>query len=116
MSEIAQHAAFEIFIFVCICLNTLVLALSWQGMNQKIIDVLEVINLIFTIIYTIEMVVKLIGFGKKYFSDGWNVFDFSIVISAWLGVLLLEVFAIDVGSVTTVIRSFRIARVLKLIK
>ena len=39
-----------------------------------------------------------------------------IVISAWLGIFLLQVFNIDVGSISTIIRSFRIARVLKLIK
>ena len=77
---------------------------------------LEVLNLIFTVIYTVEMIIKLIGLGKKYFQDGWCVFDFAIVLSAWLGLVLLRVFAINVGSVTTVIRSFRIARVLKLIK
>ena len=33
MSKLAQHPAFEIFIFVCICLNTLVLAMTWYGMQ-----------------------------------------------------------------------------------
>ena len=56
------------------------------------------------------------AYGKGYFSDGWNNFDFLIVVSAWLGILLLQVFNIDLGSVSTIIRSFRIARVLKLIK
>ena len=37
-------------------------------------------------------------------------------MSAWTGILLLQVFNIDVGSISTIIRSFRIARVLKLIK
>ena len=116
MAKIANHAYFEIFIFVCICCNTIVLSLKWYAMDQQIISVLEILNFIFTIIYTAEMVIKLTGFGKNYFDDGWNIFDFSIVLSAWLGLMFFEVFAIDIGSVTTVIRSFRIARVLKLIK
>ena len=85
-------------------------------MNENIISVLEVLNYIFTGIYTVEMVIKMIAFGKAYFHDGWSVFDFLIVVSAWLGILLLQVFNIDVGSISTIIRSFRIARVLKLIK
>ena len=116
MSRIAQHTIFEVFIFVCICLNTVVLAMSWYGMEQEIIDVLEILNYIFTVIYTIEMIVKMIAFGKAYFKDGWCVFDFTIVLSAWIGIILLRVFSIDVGSISTIIRSFRIARVLKLIK
>ena len=54
--------------------------------------------------------------GKGYFQDGWCIFDCLIVFSAWIGILLLQVFSIDVGSISTIIRSFRIARVLKLIK
>ena len=85
-------------------------------MDQQIIDVLEILNYIFTVIYTIEMVVKMIAFGKGYFKDSWCIFDFMIVVSAWIGIFLFRVFSIDVGSITTIIRSFRIARVLKLIK
>ena len=33
MMKVAQHTAFEIFIFVCICCNTIVLAMSWYGMD-----------------------------------------------------------------------------------
>lgn len=89
MSRIVQHPAFEIFIFSCICLNTIVLAMSWYGMNQEIIDILEILNYIFTVIYTIEMVAKMIAFGKGYFKDGWCFFDFIIVLSAWIGIILL---------------------------
>jgi len=85
-------------------------------MDQGIIDVLEILNYIFTVIYTIEMIVKMTAFGKAYFKDGWCLFDFIIVLSAWIGLILLKVFLIDVGSISTIIRSFRIARVLKLIK
>ena len=67
-------------------------------------------------IYTVEMVIKIVAFGKAYFKDGWCLFDFIIVLSAWIGLLLFHVFKIDVGSISTIIRSFRIARVLKLIK
>ena len=114
--KIVQNQAFDIIIFTCICLNTIVLALAWYGMNKDILSVLEVLNYIFTGIYTIEMIFKIIAFGKSYFRDGWCIFDFLIVMSAWLGIILLQVFSIDVGSISTIIRSFRIARVLKLIK
>ena len=85
-------------------------------MDEKIIFVLEILNYIFTAIYTIEMVIKIVAMGKGYFQDGWCIFDFLIVVSAWVGILLLQVFNIDVGSISTIIRSFRIARVLKLVK
>ena len=114
--NIAEHKVFELFIFTCICLNTVVLALAWYGIDEDILSVLEVINYIFTGIYTVEMIIKMAAYGKAYFDDGWCIFDFLIVMSAWIGIILLQVFAIDVGSISTIIRSFRIARVLKLIK
>ena len=72
--------------------------------------------MIFTAIYSIEMIIKLTAMRGSYFHDGWCIFDFLIVISAWAGIVLLQVFNINIGSITTIIRSFRIARVLKLIK
>lgn len=89
MTRIVQHQAFDIFIFTCICLNTVVLAMSWYGMEQSILDVLEVLNYIFTVIYTFEMAIKLPAMGKSYFRDNWCLFDFIIVISAWIGIILL---------------------------
>ena len=77
---------------------------------------LEVINYFFTGIYTLEMIIKMISQKRDYFDDGWNIFDFLIVMSAWFGIFALSVFDLQIGPITTIIRSFRIARVLKLIK
>ena len=77
---------------------------------------METINIVFTIIYTVEMVIKLIAFLKHYFDDGWNNFDFLIVLFAWIGFASNKLFDLNVGSLTTVVRAFRILRVLKLIR
>ena len=103
------------FILTCIILNTVCLALSWYGRPDSVSSVLEVLNYIFTFIYTFEFLIKLIAFKKDYFSDGWNNFDFAIVLIAWMGIIALQVFNIDVGPATTIVRSFRISRILKLI-
>ena len=63
-----------------------------------------------------EAALKLIAFGKNYFRDGWNTFDFIIVLGSILGQVLKMLTPIDFGSTTLVVRSFRIARVLKLFK
>ena len=92
------------------------MALAWYHMSDNIVEVLAVFNYAFTGIYTVEMIIKMVAFGKGYFDDGWCIFDFLIVMSAWIGIIALQVFQIDLGSISTIIRSFRIARVLKLIK
>ena len=67
-------------------------------------------------IYTLEFIIKLIAFKKDYFYNGWNIFDFLIVVSAWFGIVATNFFGLDVGPISTVVRSFRIARILKIIK
>jgi hypothetical protein len=100
---------------MCILINTICLALSWYDEPVYVAAIIAPINLAFNIIYTIEATIKLIAFGKNYFNDGWNKFDFTIVIVAWIGQILNNV-GLNIGASTTVIRSFRISRVFKIIR
>lgn len=106
---------FDRLIFLCIVLNTVCLALTWYGEPDGLKETLNKINLVFNIIYTVEATIKLLGLGETFFSDGWNNFDLVIVVSAWLG-FLAQAVGINIGAFTTVIRSFRISRVFKIIK
>jgi hypothetical protein len=51
-------------------------------------EIFENINYIFAFIFTVEAVIKIIALSKTYFLDGWNVFDFVIVVGTLLGVVL----------------------------
>ena len=103
-------------IFICIVLNTICLALSWYGQPDEYKLYLAVFNYIFTAIYTLEFLIKVIAFKRAYFDEYWNVFDFTIVVSAAIGIILEGFFNIDIGNATTIIRSFRIARILKVVR
>lgn len=46
------------------------------------------LNVIFTGIFLIEAIIKLIGLGYNYFKSNWNVFDFVITIASVIDVLL----------------------------
>lgn len=46
------------------------------------------INYIFAGIFTLEAVLKLIGCGTLYFKDGWNIFDFCIVIGTLISIMI----------------------------
>lgn len=112
---VATYPAFENGIFLCILINTICLALTWYDEPSYLQTVISPINLAFNIIYTIEAIIKLIAFGKNYFNDGWNKFDLTIVIVAWIGQILNNI-GLNIGASTTVIRSFRISRVFKIIR
>lgn len=49
-------------------------------------DILYWINVIFIVIFTTECILKTIALRRHYFSIGWNVFDFVVVILSILGV------------------------------
>ena len=48
--------------------------------------------------------------------DNWNVFDFAIVVGTIIGIILLLAANVGLGSVTTLVRTFRVGRILRLIQ
>jgi hypothetical protein len=116
LHALATSKFFENLVFICIVINTGCMAATWYAESKAYTEAMESVNLVFTIIYTVESGIKIVVFGKKYFKDGWNVFDFMIVVVSWLGFFLEAVFKLNVGSAATIIRSFRVARVFKMIR
>lgn len=103
-------------IMICIVLNTIVLMLKWYEQPDNLNFTTDVINQIFTGIFTLEAVIKIIGLERNYFKDSWNIFDFIIVLGS-LGSLGLSLYTtLSLKGATTIIRAFRIARIVRLIK
>ncbi|XP_036378502.1 sodium channel, voltage gated, type V-like, alpha b isoform X1 [Megalops cyprinoides] len=101
----------DLAITVCIVLNTLFMALEHYPMTDEFNRMLSVGNLVFTGIFTAEMVLKIIALDPYYyFQQGWNIFD-SIIVS----LSLMELGLSNVEGLS-VLRSFRLLRVFKLAK
>ncbi|KAM5151941.1 sodium channel protein type 2 subunit alpha-like isoform 6-T6 [Mantella aurantiaca] len=101
----------DLAITICIVLNTLFMAMEHYPITDDFADVLYVGNLVFTGIFTAEMVFKLVALDPYYyFQVGWNIFD-SIIVS----LSLMELGLSDVEGLS-VLRSFRLLRVFKLAK
>ena len=82
------------------------------------IQALEVVNYIFTSIFLAEALVKLLAWGiKQYFNDEWNIFDFFVALGSLIGVIL-QMFDLKFGikGVATVLRSFRVFRLVRLLR
>ena len=63
--RLCTSAPFENFILFLIILNTLLLMLKFQGAPLFYVDILSHFNLLFTLLFTIEAVLKLTSFGPK---------------------------------------------------
>ncbi|GFG40089.1 hypothetical protein Cfor_10976, partial [Coptotermes formosanus] len=101
----------ELFITLCIVVNTLFMALDHYEMNKDMERALKSGNYFFTATFGIEAVLKLMALSPKYyFQEGWNIFDFLIVALSLLELGLEGVQGLSV------LRSFRLLRVFKLAK
>uniref|UniRef100_UPI0037E891E9 sodium channel protein type 2 subunit alpha-like n=1 Tax=Semicossyphus pulcher TaxID=241346 RepID=UPI0037E891E9 len=101
----------DLGITICIVLNTLFMAMEHYPMTEEFNTMLSVGNLVFTGIFTAEMVLKLIAMDPYYyFQQGWNIFDGVIVCLSLMELGLSNVEGLSV------LRSFRLLRVFKLAK
>ena len=66
-------------------------------------------------IYAVEFLLRFAALGTQYFKDGWNVLDFTIVVAAVVSVILEHTTENKQGMAATVVRSFRIFRMFKLL-
>ena len=109
---------FENFIILLIFLNSLILALynyddrdNLTEWNQK----LEGIGQVFTILFTIEMVLKILAQGfiihkNAYLRDAWNWLDFIVVVTGIMEMMDLSWFKVRA------LRTLRVLRPLRSIK
>jgi Ion transport protein len=78
---------------------------------------LENINYVFTAIFALEVIIKLIGQGfKPYFSDGWNTFDCLVAVASGLSIIVSAHTSLSIKGALTLLRTFRILRILRLLK
>uniref|UniRef100_A0A8C9TMK1 Voltage-dependent L-type calcium channel subunit alpha n=1 Tax=Scleropages formosus TaxID=113540 RepID=A0A8C9TMK1_SCLFO len=89
---VVNSTGFEYIMFVLIMLNTLCLAVQHYGQSPLFNYVMDILNMVFTAVFTVEMVLKLIAFKPRgYFGDAWNVFDALVVIGSIVDIVLSEI-------------------------
>ncbi|XP_030010970.1 sodium channel protein type 2 subunit alpha-like [Sphaeramia orbicularis] len=110
--------AFDIVIMILICLNMVTMMVETDDQTKEMDTILYWINLVFIVLFTGECVLKMISLRHYYFTIGWNIFDFVVVILSIVGMFLSEVIEKYFVSPTLfrVIRLARIGRILRLIK
>ncbi|XP_033022295.1 sodium channel protein type 1 subunit alpha isoform X2 [Lacerta agilis] len=116
--DFVTRQVFDISIMILICLNMITMMVETDDQSKDMEDILYRINLIFIVLFTGECVLKLISLRYYYFTIGWNIFDFVVVILSIVGMFLAEIIEKYFVSPTLfrVIRLARIGRILRLIK
>ncbi|XP_026720210.1 voltage-dependent L-type calcium channel subunit alpha-1S isoform X4 [Athene cunicularia] len=113
---VVTSSYFEYLMFFLILLNTICLGMQHYNQSAEMNHISDILNVAFTILFTLEMILKLLAFKVKgYFGDPWNVFDFLIVIGSIIDVILSEIDDSDDNSRVS-ITFFRLFRVMRLVK
>uniref|UniRef100_A0A4W6E046 Voltage-dependent L-type calcium channel subunit alpha n=1 Tax=Lates calcarifer TaxID=8187 RepID=A0A4W6E046_LATCA len=116
--KIINSSQFEYVMFVLILGNTLTLAVQHYEQSKLFTSIMDILNMIFTVVFTIEMIIKLLALrAHHYFIDPWNSFDALIVVGSVLDIAVSEAkhsHCRESGKVS--ITFFRLFRVLRLVK
>uniref|UniRef100_A0A8C7I9H8 Sodium channel protein n=1 Tax=Oncorhynchus kisutch TaxID=8019 RepID=A0A8C7I9H8_ONCKI len=116
--DFVTKQAFDIVIMILICLNMVTMMVEEDDQTPEREKILHWINFVFIVLFTGECTLKMISLRHYYFTIGWNVFDFVVVILSIVGMFLSELIEKYFVSPTLfrVIRLARIGRILRLIK
>ncbi|KAG6939142.1 sodium voltage-gated channel alpha subunit 5 [Chelydra serpentina] len=116
--DIVTKQAFDVSIMILICLNMVTMMVETDDQSLEKVNILHKINMLFVAIFTAECSIKMLALRHYYFTNGWNIFDFVVVILSIVGTVLSDIIQKYFFSPTLfrVIRLARIGRVLRLIR
>ena len=121
--NIITSSYFSSLLAFFIIVNTIVLSLDRYPVDMLETAILEKVNIVLTILFTIEMIIKIIalGFIAYFKGSAFNIFDCIIVIAS-----ITDIFVSNFllkgskdqssGTVITALRGFRLLRIFKLAK
>uniref|UniRef100_A0A8C2F724 Voltage-dependent T-type calcium channel subunit alpha n=1 Tax=Cyprinus carpio TaxID=7962 RepID=A0A8C2F724_CYPCA len=111
LMRIVDSKYFNRGIMIAILINTLSMGVEYHEQPEELTDVLEISNIVFTSLFALEMLLKLLAYGLYgYISNLYNIFDGIIVI-----ISVCEIVGQSDGGFS-VLRTFRLLRVLKLVR
>ncbi len=76
------------------------------------VKIIDQLNYVFTALFTVELLINLLAYSNRFFSDSWNIFDMTIIILSWAGIMIASISSYNFGPQMTIIKSFRISRIL----
>lgn len=120
--QLVKNHKFELFISGCIVANTFFLALEYHGMPPWHRQMLSIAEVVFTIVFTVEMFLKIIGLGGLvnylFKSDGskWNQFDCFIVVGGGVDFFLSSSGLTTGGSSISLLRAVRLLRIVRILR
>ena len=110
LARIVYSSQFELVIAFIILVNAVSLALlTMPEIDPEVRNTLGELDRFALYIYLVELIMRLVSYGKRpweFFRQGWNVFDFTIVVLSF-GVFTGETIILRLLRIFRLIRIFR---------
>ncbi|ETO18529.1 hypothetical protein RFI_18737 [Reticulomyxa filosa] len=63
INRLVEHDYFNVLVTIVILANVAVLSMEWPGMSHYWSNICATLNLVFTLFFTVELILKLLGLG-----------------------------------------------------
>ncbi len=113
--SLVESRAFENFILVVIIANAIAIGVQTTHPEGGFAQGLAVFDYVCLGIYIVEAILKITAYGGGYFRNGWNVFDFTIVVLCCVPTGIIP-FPVQVARVFRIFRVFRVFRLISAFK
>ena len=117
--SLTEQAWFDFIILVFIACNCITLAMERPNIPPWSLEreILDIMNNVFTIVFSIEMAFKAISTGlfygeNAYFKSGWNIMDGTLVTVSLVDTFVTVVFG-TTSKIFDILRVFRLVRALR---
>lgn len=110
--HVRENKVFETFVILVIILSALLIGAKTYQIDPAIIRVLEFLDVGITLFFLVEIIIRMLAEHslRKFFSKGWNLFDFLIVTAS-----LIPVDESEMAFLGRLLRIFRVLRLVSII-
>jgi len=116
LANILDGTVGKIFFLSAVIVNGILIGVEADFGGSKMWDYIEIS---FLVIFTVEVALKVVAYGRLFFQDPWNIMDFTIVVLslAEYALNLFKVFQSDAGlSAVRLVRVFRVVRIVSFLE
>ena len=109
-----QHWSFNGSIMFCILVNAITLAVETdESLPHDALAALKALDNVFLAVYTLEFLVKMYVSPTAYFTNGFNIFDFIVLILSWVDLIMSLTSS---GASSAQLAGFRVLRILRTLR
>ncbi len=107
-----NNKLFEVFVISVIVFSALLIGAKTYHISPGLLRAFEILDWTVTLFFLLEIIIRMLAEGnfKRFFRQGWNVFDFVIVVAS-----LIPVDQSEMALLGRLLRIFRVLRLVSII-